>query len=132
MLPANAVCVPAELCYRKPLLTVWRRKLPFIYPYLAARPICFMERFYDVTVAGQPMRLELHSTTVALVDGKVRIDIHPILDTDTLPLEMGLQFDTALAARATLASVAVSYLYPDQSYEEVLRRREIAQANVPS
>lgn len=93
-----------------------------------------MERFYDVTVDGQPIRLELHSTSVVTANGRVRIDVHADTDApmDTLPADVALQFDpTAQAARAALASVTISHLYPDQSYEEVMRRRAIAQDNPP-
>jgi hypothetical protein len=89
-----------------------------------------MERFYDVTVDGQPMRLELHSTSVTHENGRVRITIHPDTSalTDTLPADLTLQFGAGgQAARTALESVSVSYLYPDQPYEEVMRRREIAQ-----
>ena len=89
-----------------------------------------MERFYDVTVNGQPMRLELHSTSVTHEDGRTRIAIHPDTNalTDTLPADITLPFDTVgQAARMALESISVSYLYPDQPYEEVLRRREIAE-----
>ncbi len=89
-----------------------------------------MERFYDVTVKGEPMRLELHSTSVVVDGGHVRIDIHPDTDAlaDTLPFDAALQFDPAAqAARAALAAVSISHLYPDQSFEEVMRRRELAQ-----
>jgi len=93
-----------------------------------------MERFYDVTVDGQPMRLELHSTSVALADGRVRIDVHPdtAIVLETLPADSALQFDPAAqVARAALASVNISHLYPDQSYEEVMRRRAVAQDTPP-
>lgn len=91
-----------------------------------------MERFYDVTVKGEPRRLELHSTSVEAVGDGARIDIHADVDalTNTLPADPGLPFDAA--ARAALASVSLSHLYPDQSYQEVLRRRELAQdAHLP-
>lgn len=83
-----------------------------------------MERFYDVTVDGQPRRLELHSTSVAQEEGRPRIDIHPDSSTFTniLPADLTMQF----AAQAALEAVSVSCLYPDQSYEEVLHRREAA------
>ncbi|MFD1872738.1 hypothetical protein [Hymenobacter bucti] len=93
-----------------------------------------MERFYDVTVNGEPRRLELHSTSVVEAGGKARIDIHVDVEalTDTLPADVGSPFDAAAqAARAALASVSLSYLYPDQSYQEVLRRRELAQDAPP-
>jgi hypothetical protein len=89
-----------------------------------------MERFYDVTVNGEPRRLELHSTSVVETGGKARIDIHADVDalSDALPADIGLSFDTsAQVGRAALASVSISHLYPDQSYQEVLRRREMAQ-----
>jgi hypothetical protein len=89
-----------------------------------------MERFYDVTVNGEPRRLELHSTSVVETAGKARIDIHADVDvlSDALPADIGLSFDTsAQVGRAALASVSISQLYPDQSYQEVLRRREMAQ-----
>lgn len=91
-----------------------------------------MERFYDVTVKGEPMRLELYSTSVIIDGDHVRIDIHPDTDAlaDTLPFDAALQFDPAAqAARAALASVSISHLHPDQSYEEIMRRRELAQGN---
>jgi hypothetical protein len=93
-----------------------------------------MERFYDVTVNGQPMRLELHSTSVAPEIGRVRIDVHPDTSTlmETMTTDVTLQFDPAAqAARAALASVSISHFYPDQSYEEIMRRRAIAQDNPP-
>jgi hypothetical protein len=93
-----------------------------------------MERFYDVTVNGQPRRLELHSTSVALTNGRARIDVHP--DTqifmDMLSPDATLQFDPAAqGARAALASVQIAHLYPDQSYEEIMRRRAVAQTTLP-
>ena len=56
-----------------------------------------MERVYDVTVDGQPLRLELHSTSVVPSNGRVRIDVHADPDalTDTLPADVALQFDPA-------------------------------------
>jgi hypothetical protein len=93
-----------------------------------------MERFYDVTVKGQPVRLELHATSVTAQDGRVRIDVHVDAETltETLPADVALHADpTAQAARAALASVAVSHLYPDQSYEEVMHRRELADEMPP-
>ena len=93
-----------------------------------------MERFYDVTIDGRPQRLELHSTSVALAGGRVRIDVHPDTDllTETLPVDSALQFDPAAqVARAALASVSLSHLYPDQSYEEIMRRRAAAEDAPP-
>ena len=93
-----------------------------------------MERFYDVTVDGQPLRLELHSTSVVSEIGRARIDVHPDTDilTETLPIGVDLQFDPAAqAARAALASVSLSHLYPDQSYEEIMRRRAVAEGTFP-
>ena len=89
-----------------------------------------MERFYDVTVNGQVRRLGLHSTTVVAEGNRVRIELHPDAETltETLPADVGLQFDAA--ARSALASVAIAQLYPDQSYEEIMRRREAAQHNL--
>ncbi len=89
-----------------------------------------MERFYDVTVNGEPRRLELQSTSVVNIGGSARIDIHADVDalTNNLLVDAGLLLDAAgQAARAALASVSVSHLYPDQSYPEVMRRRELAQ-----
>lgn len=89
-----------------------------------------MERFYDVTVKGEAIRLGLHATSVVPDGNRARIDIHSDADTlaESLPADVALQFDAAAqAARAALASVAIAHLYPDQSYDEVLRRREAAQ-----
>ena len=93
-----------------------------------------MERFYDVTVDGQPRRLALHSTSVVLHEGRVRIEVHADTETlmDTLPADATLQFDPAAqVARAALAAVTIAHLYPDQSYEEIMRRRAAAQDNPP-
>jgi hypothetical protein len=92
----------------------------------------FMERFYDVTVNGQAMRLGLHSTTVVPDGDRARIEVHVDSETltETLPTDTNLQFDAAgQAAHWALASVAVTHVYPDQSYEEILRLREAAQHN---
>jgi len=89
-----------------------------------------MERFYDVTVNGQAMRLGLHSTTVVPDGNRARIEVHADAETltETLPADAVLYFDAAAqAARSALASVAMAHLYPDQSYEEIMRRREAAQ-----
>lgn len=93
-----------------------------------------MERFYDVTVDGRPLRLELHSTSVVSEIGRARIDVHPDTSTlmETMTADIATRFDpTAQAARAALSSVSLSHLYPDQSYEEIMRRRAVAQATSP-